>query len=140
GLGMVGWAGCVRGRGLPVRLGACERLPSAERVTLDHYGRTLDAIYGAQLVQSARRVRFALRGLYGRHELAHCFPAYDVMVFPSLFLETHGFVVDEAMALGLPVVVGDRGAPQERVGARGRLFPPADAAALPRVLAHPPPH
>jgi glycosyltransferase involved in cell wall biosynthesis len=135
GLRIASWGGLVPGKGLHVLLDACERLPFAERVTLDHYGRALDADYGARLAQSARRVRFALRGPYGPRELAHCFPAYDVMVFPSLFLETHGFVVDEAMALGLPVVVGDRGAPQERVGARGRVFRTGDAATLARVLA-----
>jgi glycosyltransferase involved in cell wall biosynthesis len=134
-LRIVTWGGLVPAKGLHVLLDACERLPAAERVTLDHFGRVLDDEYAASLRRSARRVRFALRGPYGERELARVFPAYDVMVFPSLYLETHGFVVDEAMALGLPVLVTDRGAPQERVGARGRVLPVGDAAALAQALA-----
>jgi len=49
---------------------------------------------------------------------------------PSRAHESYGLVVDEALALGLPTWVSDRGAPQERVGAAGRVLPAADAAAL----------
>ncbi|MGH7150679.1 MAG: hypothetical protein ACREIU_08280, partial [Planctomycetota bacterium] len=59
---------------------------------------------------------------------------YDLAVFPSFFLETHSFVVDEALDLGLPVLVSDRGAPRLRVGARGMVFPAGDARALRGIL------
>ena len=60
---------------------------------------------------------------------------------PSRAFESYGLVVDEALALGLSVWVSDRGAPQERVGAAGRVLqaaaPDAWAAALGSVLEDP---
>jgi len=53
---------------------------------------------------------------------------------PSRVEESYGLVVDEALALGLPVWVSDRGAPKERVGAAGRVLPAADAAAWTRAF------
>ena len=54
----------------------------------------------------------------------------DVAVFPSLAHESWSFVVDEAFALGLPVIASDRGAPRDRIGAAGSLVPVADIDAL----------
>jgi glycosyltransferase involved in cell wall biosynthesis len=111
------------------------RLPDPSRISIDHFGRILDAAYAERVRQGARRVTLTLRGPFDTRDLASRFAAYDLMVFPSLFLETHGFAVDEAMALGLPVLVSDRGAPKERIGARGLTFPAGDAAALATILA-----
>jgi glycosyltransferase involved in cell wall biosynthesis len=58
----------------------------------------------------------------------------DVAVFPSLARESYGVVVDEALRLGLPVVVSDRGALPERIGSRGLVVPAGDVAALAGVL------
>ncbi|NRA95918.1 MAG: glycosyltransferase [Planctomycetes bacterium] len=58
----------------------------------------------------------------------------DVAVFPSLARETYGLCVDEALRLGLPVVVSDRGALHERIGARGVVVSGGDVAALAGVL------
>lgn len=53
----------------------------------------------------------------------------DVAAFPSLARETYSMTVDEALRLGLPTLVGDRGAAQDRVGARGVVLPSGDVAA-----------
>jgi glycosyltransferase involved in cell wall biosynthesis len=135
GLRLVTWGGLVPGKGLHVLVEACERLPDAARIAIDHYGKVLDDGYRQRLLQAARRVRLSLHGDYDARDMAERFPAYDLMVFPSLFLETHGFAVDEALSLGLPLLVGDRGAPATRVGARGRVFPTGDVAALAGHLA-----
>jgi glycosyltransferase involved in cell wall biosynthesis len=58
----------------------------------------------------------------------------SVAVFPSLAHESHGFTLDEAFALGVPVVVSDRGAPPERIGGRGIAVPAGDPMALGRAL------
>ena len=55
-------------------------------------------------------------------------------VLPSHAHESYGLVVDEALALGLPTWVSDRGAPRERVGAAGRVLPAEDAEALAHAL------
>jgi glycosyltransferase involved in cell wall biosynthesis len=57
-----------------------------------------------------------------------------VAAFPSRAPESYGLVVDEALALGVPCLVSDRGALPERVGAAGRVLPPADPAAWTRAL------
>lgn len=54
----------------------------------------------------------------------------DVAVFPSYARETYSFAVDEALRLGLPVLVSDRGAMPERVGTRGKALPAGDVAAF----------
>lgn len=65
----------------------------------------------------------------------------DLAVYPSLARETYGLAVDEALQLGLPVIVSDRGAPPERIGSRGRVVsggsPQALAACLSELLADP---
>ncbi len=49
--------------------------------------------------------------------------------FPSRVAESYGLVVDEALALGLPVWASDRGAPKERIGRAGRVLPAENPAA-----------
>lgn len=58
----------------------------------------------------------------------------DLAVFTSLAKETYGLCVDEALRLGLPVVVGDRGALGERIGGRGVVVPAGDVEALAATL------
>jgi glycosyltransferase involved in cell wall biosynthesis len=52
--------------------------------------------------------------------------AADVAAFPSNARETYGLTLDEALRLGLPVLVSDRGALAERIGTRGRVLPAGD--------------
>ncbi len=133
-LRIVSWGGLVPGKGLHVLVEACEGLDRAERVSIDHHGRILDDAYRERLLAAARRARLRLHGSYEPEDSARLFSGYDLAVFPSFFLETHSFAVDEALELGLPVLVSDRGAPRLRVGARGVVFPAGDAGALRRIL------
>lgn len=61
-------------------------------------------------------------GWLGRAQVADAFASSDLFVFPSA-TDTAGNVVLEAQASGLPVVVSDRGGPQEnmRPGITGRV-------------------
>ncbi len=58
------------------------------------------------------------------------------LVFPSLWYETFGLVVDEAAARGIPAIVSDVSAPAERVidGETGWIYPSGDIDALLRCL------
>jgi glycosyltransferase involved in cell wall biosynthesis len=58
------------------------------------------------------------------------------LVFPSLWYETFGLVVDEAAAQGVPSIVSDVSAPAERVvdGQTGWVFPSGDREALARIM------
>lgn len=141
-LRIVSWGTLVPGKGMLTLVRACEALAEPERVEVHHHGRQVDAGHADELTQAARRTKLVLHGAFDRSALRRNFPCYDLAVFPTLFRETWGFVVDEAMALGLPVVVSDRGAPPERIGNRGVCFPAGDDRALrgllERFLAEPP--
>jgi glycosyltransferase involved in cell wall biosynthesis len=133
-LRVVSWGGLVRGKGMHILLEACETLSC--QVEVHHFGRTLDEDYVDLLRRIARRTKFVSHGAFDTETMRRDFGQYDVAVFPSLFQETYGIVVDEAIRLGLPVVVSDRGAPKERIGRRGLTFPGGDANALASTLQH----
>jgi len=133
-LRLVTWGGLVRGKGLGTLFDACRRVRPGGSLVVHHYGRILDGAFKEELSARARGFEARFMGTFREEEKAGLFHAYDLAVFPSFFEETHGFVVDEAMALGLPVVVSDRGAPPERVGTKGLVFPAGDARALAEIL------
>lgn len=127
-LRLVSWGGLIEGKGLHVLVAAIERLEKP--VEVHHYGRSLDSEYVDALTARAKWTRLYLHGTYDLETMRRDFGSYDAAVFPSLYRETHGVVVDEALALGLPVLVSDLGAPPERVGARGRAVPAGDVSAM----------
>jgi glycosyltransferase involved in cell wall biosynthesis len=61
--------------------------------------------------------------------------AIDVLLVPSLGLESYGLVVEEAIARGVPVVASSRGALPGRLReGGGLLFDPDEAGALARRI------
>ena len=90
----------------------------------------------------AQRVAGGVPGLELRHEgrfdaarLERLPAEADLAVFPGTAAETYSLVVDEALALGLPVIVSDRGAAAERAGPAGRVVTAGDVTELRAVLA-----
>lgn len=69
-------------------------------------------------------------------ELPEYYNQFDVLVFPTLYRESFGNVILEAMACGLPVIVSDHGAPADFVkhGQDGFKIPPGDVEALDREM------
>ena len=138
-LNLVSWGGLEESKGLGWAVEAIGRLPRPERIALHHFGRILDEDYRRRLEENCA-ASLTFHGSFERSDLAR-FGGFDLALFPSLYLETHGYVVDEALDLGLPVIVSDRGAPKERVGERGLAVPVGDtealAAALSRALDDP---
>ncbi|HZM01324.1 MAG TPA: glycosyltransferase, partial [Planctomycetota bacterium] len=58
----------------------------------------------------------------------------DVVALPTLCAESYSFALDEAAALGVPIVASDLGALADRATPRLLRFPRRDAAALARLL------
>lgn len=68
---------------------------------------------------------------FAEDEKPRVFAEMDVLLVPSIGLESFGLTAREAMASGVPVIAAEGGAMSE-MGC-GELFPPGDAAAL-RVI------
>jgi glycosyltransferase involved in cell wall biosynthesis len=133
-LSIATWGGLVPGKGLRVLVDACGLLPDPSRVDVHHYGDVLDREHAEACRAAAHGFRLELHGRFESAELGRIGERHDLAVFPSLYVETHGYTVDEALGLGMPVLVSDRGAPPARIGARGAAFAAGDAAALARLL------
>jgi glycosyltransferase involved in cell wall biosynthesis len=74
----------------------------------------------------------SLRGRFPDEEKAALLAGLDVLIVPSLGLESFGLVAREAMLHGVPVLASDRGALSDMLadGRGGALFDPGQPAAL----------
>ncbi len=103
-----------------------------ECVRLILLGSEVQAGFDAELRERARGLSMELGAGYEVQRLGASLAALGgahLAALPSQVSESYGLVTDEAMGLGLPVWVSDRGAPQERVGTSGKVLPAQDAGA-----------
>jgi glycosyltransferase involved in cell wall biosynthesis len=126
------WGHFMREKGTHVILEALCRLRDPSTVHLHLIGGALEEEYGAQLLALARDLPVTLHGPYQPADL--CALDLDVAVFASITSESYSFALDEAVRLGLPVLVSDRGALPERIGPGGLTFQAGDAGDLARRL------
>ncbi|MFG0316260.1 MAG: glycosyltransferase, partial [Planctomycetota bacterium JB042] len=89
----------------------------------------------ADLAPRIERVGARHEESFDRARLERLAAEADVAVFPGIAPETYALVVDEALALGLPVIVSDRGAGAERAGEAALVVPAGDVDALRDALA-----
>ncbi|HEX3061720.1 MAG TPA: glycosyltransferase, partial [Usitatibacter sp.] len=87
-----------------------------------------------------RSPRLTVTGTYERAQLVDLVESHGInmLFFPSVWPETFSYVVAEMMALGLPVVAFDLGAPAERLRGYPKARMCAEAtgpAALTQLLA-----
>ena len=124
------WGHLSATKGVHLILEAARRLPSADRGRLEIHlwGECSDAAYDARLRELSRGLRVVRHGGYEAEGLGGVM--LDWAIIPSLASESWSFVLDEAFALGLPVIASDRGALGERVGDAGLCFEAEDAGAL----------
>ncbi len=67
---------------------------------------------------------------YAYGELPEIFANTDILLAPSVWQETFGFTVLEALSFGVPVLVSDNVGAKDIVGQAGVCVPPADPTAL----------
>jgi glycosyltransferase involved in cell wall biosynthesis len=91
---------------------------------------------GLLSVQAAQRIHF--RGTVPLPELIRLYREADLLVLPSIWHESYGLPVAEAMASGVPVLASRCGGVPELVdeGVTGRLVPRLDLDALIDALRH----
>jgi glycosyltransferase involved in cell wall biosynthesis len=127
-------------KGQDLLIGAVRRLSEsagAERVELHLAGAEADPEFARALRESARDLRVRFHGPFRAEELStHPCTAVHAMVSGSRASETWGLVLDEALALRIPMVLPRSGAFPERLAeGRGALFyAPGDELDLARVL------
>lgn len=119
-----------------------ESVPEARLVIVGspHYGAVLDDPYTNALRERARRLGDAVRfsGYVERNRLPAVYRQADVVAVPSVWAESFGKVIVEAMAVGKPVVASRRGGIPEIVtdGHDGCLVDdPADVPVLAETIA-----
>jgi glycosyltransferase involved in cell wall biosynthesis len=96
-----------------------------------------DASASAAYTQTLReRGSLKLEGTFAEEEKAVIFDSIDVLLVPSIGLESFGLAAREAMARGVPVVATADGALLEMFepGVCGELFPSGDATALREII------
>jgi glycosyltransferase involved in cell wall biosynthesis len=122
-------------KGVHVAVAAFRGVP-AGAATLDVWGdERLRPDYASELRALATpAVRF--RGPFDETQRPVVFAGTDVLLAPSLGLESFGLAVREAQARGVPVVASRRGALAEAIapGVDGELFEPGDADALAAIV------
>lgn len=108
-----------------------------DAATLDVWGdERIRPDYAAELrALASPAVRF--RGPFEEARRAEVSASMDVLIAPSLGLESFGLAVREAQARGVPVVASRRGALVEAVvpGVDGELFEPGDVKGLAALVA-----
>jgi len=97
-------------------------------------GSEVEAGFDEQLERAAKGLSLRRLPAYTQAELPGLFGAADLVALPSRAAESYGLVLDEALAVGLPVWVSDRGALAERVGGAGRVLPAENPSAWTRAF------
>ena len=94
------------------------------------------AQYAADVQTSARHPGITFAGALDHRHVGQAMRQADYLVVPSLWFENSPVVIQEAYAVGLPVIASDLGALPEKVvdGVTGRLFAPGDPQSLARLI------
>lgn len=118
-------------KGLPVLLDAAARLVASGRaVEVTVAGSGPEGKFEAE----GRRANARFLTGAGQEEILAALAACDLLCAPSLFGESFGMVLIEAMAAGRPVVASDLPGYAEAAGGAAVLVPPGDAPALAEAL------
>ena len=126
------WGYLMPLKGTHLILEAVHKLRDPSAVQVHLLGTTIEHPYEQRLRELALGIPVRFHGAYRPADL-QAFDL-DISVFASITSESYSFALDEALRLGLPVLVSDRGALPERIGAGGVTFRAGDADDLARRL------
>jgi glycosyltransferase involved in cell wall biosynthesis len=126
------WGYLMYLKGTHLILEAVHRLRDPSAVQVHLIGTTLEQAYEQRLRELAQGIPVQFHGAYRPADLETF--DLDVAVLASVASESYSFALDEALRLGLPVLVSDRGALPERIGSAGLTFRAGDAGDLARRL------
>ncbi len=121
-------------KGAEVLLDAQALLPDPDAVELHVWGAAPTPEQDAALRARAAGRRVVWHGAYQPSDLSGA--PLDAAVVPTLCAESYSFALDEACALGVPVLATDLGALRDRATPRVTLVPRGDAHALAAALQH----
>ena len=128
------WGGLYPEKGLETLLDAMRA--AGGDWSLRVMGMAHDPDYQRELTNFSAGLEVEFTGPFEAADLATV--EADYAVLPTLCLESYGLVVDEAQALGLPMIVSDVPAYREHSPADATVFfPPGDAASLTMILLDP---
>ncbi|MCA8953709.1 MAG: glycosyltransferase family 4 protein [Planctomycetes bacterium] len=133
-LRIVNWAGLDPRKGPQRLVEAVAGSVHRDRFRLRFHGRHGEADFMRELARLGDGLDLEFPGPFEDDDRRQFAAESDLAVFPFLAFETYGLVVDEALHLGLPVVVPNHGAPAERVGERGCVVARDDVLALRQAL------
>jgi glycosyltransferase involved in cell wall biosynthesis len=122
------WGHLVPFKGPHLLLEALDHVRRPERVETHLFGETVSRAYKLTLDRLRRRKAVTMHGAFGPRDLRDV--PIDVAVFPSLCVESHSLVLDEAFGMGIPVLAADAGSFPERIGKGGLLFERGSASDL----------
>ncbi len=124
---VIGFLGRLeRYKGADMLVRALAELPTDLPVRLRIAGVGQDARFARRMEEAARKdTRIQLMGLVEHEKVPEFLADIDVLAVPSRYMETGPIVVQEARALGIPVMGADLGGISERVhhGVDGWLLP-----------------
>ncbi len=121
-------------KGLHVAAAALAGLPP-EEIRLDVWGEPREGASADEVRLLARGAQIHFHPPFAETGLAGVLARLDLLVAPSLGLESYGLAVAEAMAAGVPVLASGRGALAERLAAGGgALFDPERPETLRALL------
>ena len=121
-------------KGTHLAIQAFEKL-NTEKASLSVYG-SGEEDYVKWLKRLAGKSQTHFLGAFPSEDLAKIFSTIDVLIVPSIVYETYSFVVHEALACEVPVIVSNLGGMVEQIEdeLNSFLFPPGDVQALSEIM------
>ena len=122
-------------KGLHVLLQALQGLPNQQGYQLHVYGEAAtrqERRYLAGLMPMTEHMPIIWQGKIDHGDLQPAYESFDVLISPSICLESFGLNVVEALSAGRPVIASRCGGPEDTIqdGVNGRLVATNDPAAL----------
>ena len=116
---------------------AFNRLPEAAAALTIYGSETAFPDYAAEVRTLAAHPNIRFAGPLDHRHVGAALRQMDCLVVPSVWYENSPLVIQEAFAMGLPVIASRLGALAEKVqdGRTGYLFAPGDSADLARAVA-----